>query len=118
MRAPQVIAVKVLQDKITARVSTRKPDPHPDQFIIVSRIGGGADDWATRDPRFLIECFATDEVAAETLAETAWEVWRAARTTEVMWTTADPNLTRFDDPDPKLYRFQFTGGLKLKPVII
>lgn len=114
MRSSQAIAVSVLTSALGVRVSTRKPDPHPDQFVVVSRIGGGNDDWATRDPRFLIECFATNELVAEELAETAREAWRTARTPEVMWSTADNNLARFDDPDPTLHRFQFTGGLKLK----
>lgn len=114
MRASQAIAVGVLSQALSVRVSTRKPDPYPDAFVVVSRIGGGNDDWATRDPRFLIECFATKEVAAEELAEAAREAWRRARTPEVLWATADNNLARFDDPDPKLHRFQFTGGLKLK----
>lgn len=116
MRASQAIAVSVLTEALGVRVSTRKPDPPPEQFVVVSRIGGGNDDWATRDPRFLIECFAENELLAEELAETAREAWRRARTPEVLWTTADNNLARFDDPDPTLHRFQFTGGLKLKIV--
>lgn len=114
MRAPQAIAVSVLTEALGVRVSTRKPDPHPDRFVVVSRIGGGNDDWATKDPRFLIECFAKSEFDAESLAESARDAWRNARTPEVLWATADNNLARFDDPDPTLHRFQFTGGLKLR----
>lgn len=115
MRASQVIAVELLKTALTdVRVSTRKPDPTPEKFVVVSRIGGGSEDWATRDPRFLIECFATSEVEAEVLAQTAWEAWRLARTPEIYFGSPDANLVRYDDPDPKLNRFQFTGGLKLK----
>lgn len=114
MRAAQQIAVELLAEALNVRVSTRKPSPHPDQFIVVSRIGGGNDDWCTRDPRFLVECFAHDELAAEMLAERAHEIWRVARTTEILWASADNNLAQYDDPDPGLFRFQFTGGLKLK----
>lgn len=118
MRAPQVIAVSALKEALGVRVSTRRPSPPPDEFVIVSRIGGGAEDWATRDPRFLVECYAGSEVAAELLAERAWEAWRNARlyAPEVNWSHADNNLTRFDDPDPAHKRFQFTGGLQLKPI--
>lgn len=115
MRASQVIAVELLKTALPdVRVSTRKPDPTPEKFVVVSRIGGGSEDWATRDPRFLIECFATDEVEAEVLAQTAWEAWRTVRTSEIYFGNPDANLVRYDDPDPKLNRFQFTGGLKLK----
>lgn len=113
MKAPQAIAVGLLGD-LGVRVSTRKPNPHPEKFIVVSRIGGGNDDWATKDPRFLIESFAKSEYEAEALAESARDLWRCTRTKEVLWATADDNLARFDDPDPDLHRFQFTGGLKLK----
>lgn len=111
-----MIAVEGLQS-LGVRVSTRKPDPHPARFVVVSRIGGGSDDWATLDPRFLVECFAESEVAAEELALQAFHAWltEMRKVPEVMWAQADPNLTRFDDPDPDLHRFQFTGGLKLKP---
>lgn len=116
MRAPQAIAVGALRDALGVRVSTQRPASPPDEFVIVSRIGGGSDDWATRDPRFLIECYSRSELSAELLAERAWEAWRNARrhAPEVNWSHADNNLVRFSDPDPSHSRFQFTGGLQLR----
>lgn len=106
----QATLVKALNDKVGVPVSTRMPTSRPERFIILSRIGGGADDWATRNPRFLVECYASKEVEAERLGEQTWEAWRVLRTPEIHWTSVDNNLARNDDPDPKLHRFQFTGG--------
>ncbi|AKK05241.1 hypothetical protein CMUST_15725 (plasmid) [Corynebacterium mustelae] len=114
MKASQVVAVEVLSRGLGGvRVSTRKPDPAPNMFVVVSRIGGGEATIATRDPRFLVECFARSEDDAEDLAEQARAVWRSCRSREIHWAYVDNNLTRFDDPDPKLFRFQFTAGLSL-----
>lgn len=106
----QAILVKALSSALGVRVSTQKPTSPPEIFIVLSRIGGGADDWATRNPRFLVECFAHSELAAESLAEDAWEAWRRLRTPEIHYTSTDNNLARNDDPDPGLHRFQFTAG--------
>lgn len=110
----QAIAVKALSSALGVRVSTQMPETKPNEFVIISRIGGGADDWATRNPRFLVECYASSELAAENLGEKVWEAWRSLRTPEITWASVDNNLTRFDDPDPKLHRFQFTGGLQFQ----
>lgn len=115
MRASQVIAVELLKAALPGvRISTNKPAQPPSRFVVVSRIGGGSEDWATRDPRFLVECFSTSEVDAEELAQDAWEAWRMARTPEIHSGSPDNNLVRYPDPDPKLNRFQFTAGLKLR----
>lgn len=106
----QATLVRAFSDALGVKVSTRKPEAKPDKFVVLSRIGGGADDWATRNPRFLVECFASSELEAERLGELAWETWRRLRTAKIHWTSVDDNLTRYDDPDPNLHRFQFTGG--------
>lgn len=102
-----------LARRVGVPVSSRMPStPKPQAFIIVSRIGGGMEDWAIRSPRFLVECYAHTELDAEALAETAYEAWARMRSAKIQSTTID-TLTRYDDPDPKLYRFQFTGGVRL-----
>lgn len=110
----QAIAVKMLKDALGVRVSTRMPDPEPQRFVIVSRIGGGADTWATKAPRFLVECYAPTETAAEQLADDAWDAWRRFRINQVTWASVDDNLTRYDDPDRRFFRFQFTAQLQIK----
>lgn len=65
-----------LARRVGVPVSSRMPStPKPQAFIIVSRIGGGMEDWALRNPRFLVECYAHTELDAEALAETAYEAW-------------------------------------------
>lgn len=113
----QSIAVKALRSKLGIRVSTQLPasEKRPEKFVIVSRIGGGSDDWATKNPRFLIECYALSELEAEELADQAWDVWSSLRGPAPVSTAyADNNLTRYDNPDLKHHRFQFTGGLRLR----
>lgn len=114
----QKLAVAALINALdNVRVSTQLPDNknRPKKFVVLSRIGGGSDDWATRDPRFLVECYATSELEAEQLADEVWDVWSSLRgPAPIHWGYADNNLTRYDNPDLVHHRFQFTGGLKLR----
>lgn len=110
----QPIAVAALAAAAGIPVSTRKPDPLPERFVIVSRIGGGSTTFATTNPRFLIECYAPTELAAEDLAEHIRTLWCRLRTHGVIYAYDDDNLTRFDDPNPGRQRFQFTGGLTIR----
>lgn len=113
----QRVAVKALATDLDVRVSTQmaQPDKRPDRFVIISRIGGGSDDWAMKDPRFLIECYALSELDAEELADQVWDVWSGLRGPAPISTAyADNNLARYDNPDLKHHRFQFTGGLRLR----
>ncbi len=86
-----------------------------DRFVVVSRVGGGQG-FALSRPRILVECYATNEIAAEELAEAAYVAphhvagrrWFGGTVTG--W-SGDDNLVRFDDPDTNHFRFQFTGVL-------
>lgn len=112
----QAIAVQALSRALNLdAVSTQLPPAQyrPDQFIVLSRIGGGSDDWATKNPRFLVECYAPDELAAEMLADDAWEAWRRLRTPPIHTASVDNNLAPYDNPDVDHVRFQFTAGLQL-----
>lgn len=112
----QKIAVAALHNALGVQVSTQLPDSNrPTKFVVLSRIGGGSDDWATKDPRFLIECYATSELVAEELADEAWDAWAGLRGPAPLHRGySDNNLTRYDNPDLKHHRFQFTGGLQLR----
>ncbi|MHB2251713.1 hypothetical protein [Corynebacterium aurimucosum] len=112
--AAQALVVGLLRQALDVRVATKMPDPEPDRFIIVSRIGGGGDTWATKAPRFLIECWATSELEAEKLADDAWDAWGTFRTDQITWSAPDNNLTQYDDPDSRFSRFQFTATLQYK----
>lgn len=113
----QAVAVSALRGATGLdAISTQLPPPEnrPARFVVLSRIGGGSDDWATKDPRFLVECYATNELDAERLADEVWEAWRRLRTPPITWGSVDNNLTRYDNPDVTHHRFQFTAGLQLK----
>lgn len=112
--------VKALAKASGVRVATNIPEKKPEQFILVSRIGGGADDWATRNPHFLVECYSTkSKIDSEDLAERVWELWPSLRdNATIMWARQDNNLAFFDDPDPALHRHQFTAWLQCKPTLV
>lgn len=115
--AAQAIAVAALREALGVEdVSTQLPPPEHRgaTFIVVSRIGGGASDWAIKDPRFLIECYAPDELSAERFADDTWEAWQKLRTPPVSTARADNNLAPYENPDTTHIRFQFTGTLRLR----
>lgn len=110
----QDVAVQALTAALDVDVSTRMPDSRPDAHVIVTRIGGGQSSLATNDPRFLIECYATDELEAEALAERAQHAWTHFRGNGIVCGRSDNNLAPYPSPDVNHFRFQFTGSLKLR----
>lgn len=114
--APAVtgLVVKALTAALGVRVSTKKPRDLLDRYVIVSRIGGSSGTFATADPRYLVECYAPDELAAEEFAELVLATWRGLRTHGIIYGSDDRNLVPYDDPDTSHSRFQFTGGVKIR----
>lgn len=106
--------MKALGDALGVRVSTQKPRELEDKYVIVSRIGGSSQTFATSDPRFLVECYAPTEYEAEMFAEQVAAAWRVLRSGGIVWGYDDRNITQNADPDTSRYRFQFTGGVKIK----
>lgn len=97
-------------------VGTRKPASPGSEFIVVSRIGGGRESFATTAPRFLVECYHTDEIEAEELALAAEHALRGSVGRHysggvITHWTGDGNLVHFPDPNSNHVRFQFSGAL-------
>lgn len=114
--AMQKVARAALVAATGLPVKTRLPpaDKTPDEFVVISRIGDATTTFATADPRFLVEVYATDELRAEELAQHVRQAWCSMRSHGVLWGHADRNLMRMDNPDTAGHsRFQFTGGLKV-----
>lgn len=119
-RAAILAGLAVLGD--ASKVSTKLP-PSTDaltSFVVLSRIGGDEQNFATDAPRFLFECYARTEIDAEDLANRVRAVLKWARGREfggvlVRWTdTAGSGPVKFDNPDAASHiRFQFTGELFL-----
>lgn len=114
--APAVtgLVVKALSAPLGVRVSTQKPRDLPERYVIVSRIGGSSGTFATADPRYMIECYAPDELSAEAFAEQVLATWRGLRTHGIVDARDDKNLVPNRDPDTTHFRFQFTGGVKIR----
>lgn len=113
---PQMVAVQALAAALkTVSVSTQlPPPPHPNKFVVLSRIGGGDLSFSHAKPRFLVEAYASTEFEAEELAEVVRATWRGLRSHGVIYGQDDKNLVRQDDPDKDLFRFQFTGYLLIE----
>lgn len=107
------VAVRSLGAALGVPVSTQMPTRKPERFIILSRIGGGSGPFGTVAPRFLVECYAPTEVAAEEFGELVRATWRTMRTHGINYGYDDDNLAWFDAPDVDHSRFQFTGGLQI-----
>lgn len=110
----QLAAVQALSQALVGiRVSTKIPDPRPEEHVVVSRIGGQRPEFGTAMPRFLIEVYGQNDLSTERLAETVHAAWMNLRTHGINYSTSDWNLLPFDAPDQKHVRFQFTGGLQI-----
>lgn len=101
----------------TLTVDTRIPRTRPDQFIKVTRVGGGMLNPVTDVARILVECWAKTNAAAEAMSATAREALANARGT----TVADDVFIRgygneegpvdYPDLDTGMDRYQFHGDL-------
>lgn len=110
----QKVAVQALMAALPGlNVSTQMPRARPAEHVIVSRIGGGDGPFGTVAPRFLVEVYGSDELAAEELAERVRRAWLGLRSHGINWSTDDGNLTPYESPDVDHVRFQFTGGLQI-----
>lgn len=117
----KAIAVKALRDALGGlSVSTQMPKSVapaarlPENFVILSRIGGGDGPFGTTAPRFLVECYGTSELDAENFAEKVRRAWLNLRTHNINWSYDDGNLTDYgEDQTPDRHRCQFTGGLQI-----
>lgn len=115
--APAVtgLVVKALTAALGVHVSTKKPRTVPaGRYVLVSRIGGSSGTFATADPRYLVECYGTDDLDAEEFAELVLATWRGLRTHGIVHGADDRNLVPYADPDESHSRFQFTGGVKIR----
>jgi hypothetical protein len=111
--ASQAVVTRALRDALGVHVSTRKPREVPERYVLVSRIGGSSRTFATADPRFLVECYAPDDLTAEAFAEQVIAAWRSLRSHGITHAYDDQNLVPNPDPDTTRARFQFTGGVQI-----
>ncbi|WNN93661.1 tail terminator [Arthrobacter phage CallinAllBarbz] len=95
-------------------VATRAPTENDAQYVRISRVGGPAPYPFLDQPMLTIECWATNDAAAERLgARVRAIVWamdgRRIGDAMVSGTHETGGLTYFDDPDtPDYHRYQFT----------
>lgn len=107
--------VALLDDGLTADVSTEVPDPRPESetYVRVTSTGGTVRNMIQLDSRCLVECWAPDETDALNLARHAWALLHAAQDSYLAG--GDVYATRiestgpvnFPDPDTDSPRYQF-----------
>lgn len=117
----EALLVRALPDPLGVAVSTRVPNPRPDSFVRVSRVGGTRRDYVTDEPIVVVECWAADEVAASYLGRTAHaHVFALAQTDVdgdyVRAVREVGGLQSFPDPLSKSPRYQFTVQLQTRGV--
>lgn len=108
------LVIQALNRGLGARVSIEKPSAPTDSFVVVSRIGGDPETFATANPRYLVECYAPDYLEAEQFAEDAAHAWRTMRSHNArLGHSYTDRIVHFDDPDERFVRFQFTAGVSI-----
>lgn len=112
-------AIAALSSLTGVRWATRVPDPRPDIFGRLTRIGGVQQNLVIEAPLLLVECWALDEVTAFDLAADAYgffmKLGREGGWLGEAWVAqsrpASP-ITNYD-PATDLPRFQFTVNLSV-----
>lgn len=109
----EALAVSWLAPKVGVRVATKIPNPRPETFIRVVRVGGTIRDLIIDSPMLVFECWAPDEIAASSLARVARaHVFSMAQ--EIVsgsWVYAVRDIAgpqSFPDPVTDTPRYQFT----------
>lgn len=117
----ETLLVRVLPDLVGVDVSTRVPDPRPDSFVRLKRVGGTAPNRITDSALVVVECWAADEIAAAYLARaTRAHVHALAQTdhdgdyVRRVREVAGPQA--FPDPSTEHPRYQFTVQIDTRGV--
>lgn len=67
----EALLVRYLPPLLGVGASTRVPNPRPDSFVVVRRVGGTRPNVITDVPVVVVECWAKTDVAASDLARLA-----------------------------------------------
>ncbi|WP_166140845.1 hypothetical protein [Nocardioides ochotonae] len=116
---PEALLVTHLRDALGVRVVTRVPNPRPDRFVRVVRVGGNRRNLVTDSAMVVVEAWAPDDVAASELARLArayvgaleGETVGGAFTRRVTEVAGPQNLP---DPTSATPRYVFTVALDLR----
>jgi hypothetical protein len=108
-------AIAILQPT-NANPATKAPKLFTSPFIRVSRAGGGMQNMVTDGATLLVECYAPDGVAAETLANHARALLTDSRSNVfagafIRWWEETSGPVDFPDPGTEWSRYQFLGRL-------
>lgn len=93
-------------------VATRVPNPRPDSFVRVQRIGGDERNIIQERPTLLVECWGRTDLEALLLARRCWSELQGPD--EVQFNGVELQERRltspvnFPDPTTSLPRYQFT----------
>lgn len=100
-------------------VSSRVPNPRPETFVRLTRVGGGRRDLVTDSPMVVFECWSDDEDTASDLgALVRAHVW-AMRSEDVQGVsigriTEVGGLQAYPDPATETPRYQFTASIDMR----
>lgn len=101
--------------------STRVPNPRPDSFVRVSRVGGARRDLVTDQPLVVVECWASKEGLASDLGRRALAFVYTLEGADVAGGSIRRvrevgGLQSFPDPISESPRYQFTVQIDTRGV--
>lgn len=113
------LLVDHLRDALSVPVSTKVPNPRPDTFVRLSRVGGLRRDFFTDSPMVVFEAWGATEVIAHDLgSEARSRVYALAGEllgeTQVYAVREVGGLQAYPDPATESPRYQFTASLDLR----
>lgn len=120
---PDIEAVLVthLEPLVGVPVSTRVPNPRPDEFVRLHRVGGVRRDLVTESPMVLVEAYAATSTRARDLGALALRHVHVMPDTDVEGAVIRRirevgGLQSFPDPETDDPRYQFTVQIDTKGV--
>lgn len=119
----EALLVSALSPLVGVPVSAEVPNPRPETFVRVERVGGTRRDVVTDLPMVVVECWAPTKEDAASLARATHAHVHALAQTEVdgSWIRAVADVggpQSFPDPTSRSPRYQFTVQMQTRGVAL
>ena len=115
----EALAIAYLTERLGVPVSTKVPNPRPNEFVKVTRVGGSKVRLNADSATLVFECWGATTISASDLGRMARAYVHAMPGNDVngKWVykvTEVGGLAFFPDPNTDLPRYQFTVSIDLK----
>lgn len=115
----EAVLVTYLGELVAVPVVTKAPNPRPDSFVRLSRVGGARRDFLHDSPMVVFECWAATETDASELGSLVRSLVFALRGGDagdvpIGRVQEVGGLQSYPDPSTELPRYQFTASIDMK----